>query len=198
VFPKVSKPYNYIYAGVALDALVSEVQPLSRAAARSSLHPSPKFFIYSLRSGELPVIVRRAFPVSSSRSSEFRHHQKVPLDLLYVVMPPFSRIRVRLIVFLIYLSFPASSTMDASFFMVSGQPLYSALGPRVLRSPVRVASDADAAPGPSPAASRALHSRRRHWPVWARHAGPLPAAVTPRAGPARHRAWPHAAAGRLG
>jgi hypothetical protein len=51
------KPYNYIYAGVALDALDKEVQPLSRAAARSSIHPSPKFFIYSLRSGELPVLV---------------------------------------------------------------------------------------------------------------------------------------------
>jgi hypothetical protein len=37
----------------ALDALVSEVQPLSRATARSFLHPSPKFCIYSLRSGEL-------------------------------------------------------------------------------------------------------------------------------------------------
>jgi hypothetical protein len=50
---KVSKPYDYIYAGVALDALVSEVQPLLGAAARRSLHPSPKLFIYSLRSGEL-------------------------------------------------------------------------------------------------------------------------------------------------
>jgi hypothetical protein len=45
---------------------------LSRAAARSSLHPSPKFFIYSLRSGEFPTKVRRAFPATSDISGEFR------------------------------------------------------------------------------------------------------------------------------
>jgi hypothetical protein len=143
MFPKVSKPYNYIYAGVALDALVSEVQPLSRAAARSSLHPSPKFCIYSLRSGELSTKVRRAFPATFLVSGENHRCCKVALVVLYAVVYSFPRIRVRLIVFLIYLSFPASSTVDASFFVVSGQPLYSALGPRVLRSRVWVASDAE-------------------------------------------------------
>jgi hypothetical protein len=33
--------------------------------------------------------------------------------------------------------------LNASFFKVSGQPLYNALGPRILRSPVRVAPDAE-------------------------------------------------------
>jgi hypothetical protein len=86
MFPKVSKPYNYIYAGVALEALDSEVQPLPRAAARSSLHPSPKFFIYSLRSGELPTKVRRAFPVTFLISGENRHCCKVALIVLYAVV----------------------------------------------------------------------------------------------------------------
>jgi hypothetical protein len=98
MFPKVSKPYNYIYAGVALDALVSEVQPLSRAAARSSLHPSPKFFIYSLRSGELPAIVRRAFSATSDISGEFRFHSEVRLIVLYTDTLFISRIHDRFIV----------------------------------------------------------------------------------------------------
>jgi hypothetical protein len=83
VFPKVFKHYNYIYAGVALDALDSQVQPLSRAAARSSLHVSPKFFICSLRSGELPTKVRRAFPATFLISGEFRFHPKVRLVVVF-------------------------------------------------------------------------------------------------------------------
>jgi hypothetical protein len=101
---------------------------LSRAAARSSLHPSPKFCIYSLRSGELPTKVRRAFPATFLVSGENRHCCKVVLVVPYAVLYSFSRIRVRLIVFLIYLSFPAnlhwlhqSSSSSHSWLISSGQ-----------------------------------------------------------------------------
>jgi hypothetical protein len=76
---------------------------LSRAAARSSLHPSPKFCIYSLRSGELSTKVRRAFPATFLVSGENHRCCKVALVVLYAVVYSFSRIRVRLIMFLIYL-----------------------------------------------------------------------------------------------
>jgi hypothetical protein len=105
MFPKVSKPYNYIYAGVALDALVSEVQPLSRAAARSSLHPSPKFCICSLRSGELSTKVRRAFPATLDISGEFRFHSEVCLVVLFTGTSFFSRIHQYSTVFSLIISF---------------------------------------------------------------------------------------------
>jgi hypothetical protein len=59
---------------------------------------TPWFFIYSLRSGELSAMVRRAFPATSNISYEFRFHSKIHLDLLYVVMYSFLRIHHGLIV----------------------------------------------------------------------------------------------------
>jgi hypothetical protein len=62
---------------------------LSWAAARSSLHPSPKFCIYSLRSGELPTKVRRAFPTTSDISDVGSGTYLLPLhatDLHYIDM----------------------------------------------------------------------------------------------------------------
>jgi hypothetical protein len=79
---------------------------LSRAAARSSLHPSPKFCIYSLRSGELPTKVRRAFPATFLISGESRFHSEVCLVVLYPDTSSFSRIRASCAVFLTFLSFP--------------------------------------------------------------------------------------------
>jgi hypothetical protein len=108
VFSKVSKPYNYIYAGVALDVLDSEVQPLSRATARSSLHISPKFVMNSLRSGECSAMVSghlRQAPSKpsplrgSSRSSLHRHAFRFtnpcPFDGSPIYFPLFGEIHPR-------------------------------------------------------------------------------------------------------
>jgi hypothetical protein len=45
--------------------------------------------MYSLRSGELPTKVWRAFPATFLISSEFRFHPEVYLDLLYTIMYSF-------------------------------------------------------------------------------------------------------------
>jgi hypothetical protein len=76
----------------------SEVQLLSRAAARSSHHLSPKFCIYSLRSGELPTKVRRAFSATSDISGEFHFHFEVPLVVLFTGTSFFFRIHTCFVV----------------------------------------------------------------------------------------------------
>jgi hypothetical protein len=51
-----------------------------------------------LRSGELPVMVRRAFPATSDISGEFRFHSEVPLIVLFTGTSFFLRIHARFIV----------------------------------------------------------------------------------------------------
>jgi hypothetical protein len=94
---KVSKPNNYIYAGVALDALVLEVQPLSWAAAHSSLHPSPKFFIYNLRFGELSDELfrpNRRIPTPATTTKRQPSSFSTPWYICFMNPSPFHRVPI--------------------------------------------------------------------------------------------------------
>jgi hypothetical protein len=75
--------------------------PLSSYREPPLVAPStPRRCIYSLRSGELPTKVRRAFPATFLISGEFRFHPEVHLDHLYAVMYSFPRIHLLLIMFI--------------------------------------------------------------------------------------------------
>jgi hypothetical protein len=85
--------------------LTADLKTPSQAVARSSLHLSPKFVMYSLRSGEFPAKVRRVFPATSDISGKFRFHSEVRLVVLYTGTLFILRIHVRFIVFLSHLLF---------------------------------------------------------------------------------------------
>jgi hypothetical protein len=76
--------------------------------------------VYSLRSGELPMKVRRAFPATSDISGEFRFHPEVRLVVLYAGTPFLLRIHVRLAEFLSFsLYYVPSEFSETLFFYFS-------------------------------------------------------------------------------
>jgi hypothetical protein len=85
-FEKFSNPRPiYIYVGVALDALDSEVQSLSRAAVRSCLYPSPNFFHLQL------AFRRTCGDGSASFSDHLGHLRWIPLPLRGLSRRPLHR-----------------------------------------------------------------------------------------------------------
>ena len=106
----------YIYAGVALDARILEVQPIFRAATRSPADRTPKFSTARFPanssasfSGHLVRSRRQPPPLEGSplrplRRRVFRFSTPCPFD----AFPNF------------VFSFPASSSMDIMFIVFSG------------------------------------------------------------------------------
>ena len=186
---KIDKPCVYIYAGVALDARIPEVQPVFRAATRSPADRTPKFgtarFLVNSSasfSGETVAFRRRPPPPrGSSRRSLHRS------GLMFLNPSPFDCFPF---VFVFPAVFPASSSMAGPLFFVSGHPTASSgARPRRHHQPARPRGPCVLRPRPRglpcPTQQRAAAGL-----CGLGRGGHSLAAVTPRAGLARHRRGP--------
>ena len=167
---KIDKPCVYIYAGVALDARIPEVQPVFRAATRSPADRTPKFgtarfLVNSSASFSSETVAFRRRPPPPRGSSRRSLHRS---GLMFLNTSPFDCFPF---VFVFPAVFPASSSMAGPLFFVSGHPTASS-GARTSRHRRPACPRGRARCVPGPAAFHALHSRRRRRPVRARPCRP--------------------------
>jgi hypothetical protein len=161
--------------------LIADLKTPSRVAARSSLHPSPKFVVYSLRSGELPTKVQRAFLATSNISGEFCFHSKVSLVVLFSVVYLFTAIHHRLII-----PHVRGTTMAGLTIIFSGH-----LRPPLAPPPSRCACGPNLCPTLQPRAALFApcpcreHGRAGRWPCACDHILRAVRVNRPHSGPAR-------------